>query len=383
MFSPAPEPATRLGYYRKLAPRAGIHVSPLCLGGMSIGDKWDQFGMGSMDKDASFRLLDTYFDAGGNFIDTANSYQDGTSEEFIGEWAEARGIRDQLVLATKYGNNNHRGNDSIAQKVNFGGDNVKSLMLSVETSLRRLRTTYIDLLYVHLWDSITDIEEIMDGLHNLVIAGKVLYLGVSNWPAWLVVKANAYARQHGKTPFVIYQAHWSVLDRRIEHEVLPMCRHEGLAVAAYGVLGAGHIRTDAEEARRRETGEHGRTSFGLQWERTPEERAVCRVLERIAGEVGVGGNIGAVAIAYVMQKAPYVFPLVGGRKVEHLTGNIEALKVRLTEEHMKAIEEAKAFEKAWHAQIIGDYGEVPYLLGSQAKIVPQPLLPPIKPEPIA
>ena len=183
-----------------------------------------------------------------------------------------------------------------------------------------------------------------------------------------------------------------------------MCRHEGLAVAAYGVLAAGHIRTDAEEARRRETGEHGRTSFGLQWERSEEERAVCRVLERIAGEVGVGENIGAVAIAYVMQKAPYVFPLVGGRKVEHLTGNIDALKVRLTDEHIKAIEDAKPFEKAWHAQIIvsielrrlqgnrvdvcarcvqGDYGEVPYLLGSQAKIVAQPLLPAIRPQPIA
>uniref|UniRef100_A0A5K1JSG3 Cell surface hydrophobicity-associated protein n=1 Tax=Ganoderma boninense TaxID=34458 RepID=A0A5K1JSG3_9APHY len=175
MFAPAPEPPTRLGYYRKLASRAGIHVSPLCLGGMSIGDKWDKFGMGSMDKEASFRLLDAYFDAGGNFIDTANLYQDGTSEEFIGEWAEARGIRDQLVLATKYGNNNQRGNDSIAQKVNFGGDNLKSLMLSVETSLKRFRTTYVDILYVHLWDN-TDVEEIMDGLHNFVIAGKVLYL---------------------------------------------------------------------------------------------------------------------------------------------------------------------------------------------------------------
>ena len=281
-------------------------------------------------------------------------------------------------ILVQYGNNNHRGNDAIAQKVNFGGDNLKSLMLSVETSLKRFRTTYIDILYVHLWDSITSIDEIMDGLHNLVVAGKVLYLvrlahllssphadlisaldieqGVSNWPAWLVVKANDYARQHGKTPFVIYQAHWSVLDRRIEHEILPMCRHEGIAIAAYGVLASGHIRTDAEEARRRETGEHGRTSFGLKWERTPEERAVCAVLERIAEDVGVGANVGAVAIAYVMQKAPYVFPLVGGRKIEHLTANIDALKVRLTDEHIKAIEEAKPFEKAWHAQIIVSVG---------------------------
>ena len=174
---------------------------------------------------------------------------------------------------------------------------------------------------------------------------------MSNWPAWLVVKANDYARQHGKTPFVVYQSVWSVLNRQIEHEVLPMCRHEGIAIAAYGVLGYGHIRTDEEEDRRRQTGENGRTIFGQSWERTPEERAVCIVLENVAKEIGAK-NIGAVAIAYVMQKAPYVFPLVGGRKIEHLADNIEALSLRLTDQHIKDIEEAKSFEKAYHAQII-------------------------------
>lgn len=170
--------------------------------------------------------------------------------------------------------------------------------------------------------------------------------GVSNVPAWLVVKANAYARQQGKTPFVIYQAPWSVLQREIEREVLPMCVHEGLAIAAFGVLGGGKIRTDEEEERRRQTGERGRTIMGPQWERTPEERAVCGVLERIAKEVGAE-SITAVAIAYIQHKAPYVFPIVGGRKVEHLLANVGALKVSLSDAHIKAIEDAKPFVKGY------------------------------------
>ncbi|RPD67492.1 Aldo/keto reductase [Lentinus tigrinus ALCF2SS1-7] len=371
MFTPAPAPPTALGYYRKLAPRAAIHVSPIVLGGMSIGDKWSGIGMGSMDKESSFKLLDTYFQAGGNFIDTANQYQSGSSEEFIGEWAEARGVRDQLILATKFTNNCHLGDESIAQKVNYCGNNIKSLRLSVETSLKRLRTSYIDILYIHYWDNTTDAEEMMDGLHNLVVEGKVLYLGVSNVPAWLVVKANAYARQHGKTPFVVYQAPWSVLNREIEREVLPMCVHEGLAITAFFVLASGKIRTDEEEERRRKTGEKGRTIMGPEWERTPEERAVCLVLEKIAKEVGAK-NITAVAIAYIMHKAPYVFPVVGGRKIEQLMDNVEALNIQLTDAHIKAIEDAKPFVKGYPWDVTGDYGTVPFLIAAQANIDTQP-----------
>ncbi|KAI0329666.1 Aldo/keto reductase [Cubamyces sp. BRFM 1775] len=374
LYGPAPEPPTRLGYYRKLAPRAAIHVSPLCLGGMSIGDKWSEHGMGSMDKTSSFRLLDAFFDAGGNFIDTANHYQDGTSEEFIGEWQEQRGIRDQLIIATKYTNNPRRGDPTLPQKVNWVGNNIKSMKLSLELSLKRLRTDYIDIFYVHYWDQETDVEEMMDGLHTLVLSGKVLYLGVSDFPAWLVVKANAYARANGKTPFVVFQAAYSVLERDIEREILPMCHHEGLALAVFSVLAQGHIRTDAEEERRRTTGEGGRTVLGMPWERTPEERAVCQMLERIAREVGVGDNIGAVAIAYVMHKAPFVFPILGGRKVEHLMANIEALNVKLTPEHMKAIEAAKSFDRGFLANFIGAYGDIPFLIASQAKIERSPVV---------
>ncbi|TBU58654.1 Aldo/keto reductase [Dichomitus squalens] len=379
-FAPAPEPATRLGYYRKLAPRAAVHVSPLCLGGMSIGDKWAAFGMGSMDKESSFRLLDAFFDAGGNFIDTANNYQDGSSEEFIGEWAEKRGVRDQLVIATKFTHNWHRGDDSIVQKVNFMGNNIKSLTLSVEASLKKLRTTYIDILYVHLWDNEADVEEIMDGLHNLVVSGKVLYLGVSNMPAWMVVKANEYARHNGKTPFVVYQARWSVLDRDIEREILSMCRHEGLAIAPFAVLAGGHIRTDEEEERRRESGEGGRTLLGQKWERTPTERAVCQALEKVAKEVGAQ-HITAVAIAYVMQKAPYVFPIIGGRKIEQLHANLEALSIHLTDKHIKAIEAAAPFPLGYPWTVTGAYGTLPWFYSSLAKVEHQPILAPLKPTP--
>nr|VWO97169.1 Uncharacterized protein [Ganoderma boninense] len=172
----APQPPTKLGLYRQLSPLAGVHVSPLQLGAMSIGDKWEKLGMGAMDKESSFALLDAFYDAGGNFIDTANAYQDETSEEFIGEWMEKRGIRDQIVVATKYTTNFKRAAEDIQQKVHYTGNNIKSMHLSVEASLKKLRTSYIDILYVHWWDFDTSMEEVMNGLHNLVASGKVLYL---------------------------------------------------------------------------------------------------------------------------------------------------------------------------------------------------------------
>ncbi|TCD60117.1 hypothetical protein EIP91_010705 [Steccherinum ochraceum] len=337
-----PEPKTKLGRYRQLAPLAGVHVSPIALGGMSIGDKWEKVGMGSMTKEQSFKLLDAYYEAGGNFIDTANQYQDETSEEFIGEWMEARGIRDQMFIATKasfYYTNNYKigAGDAIAQKVMYTGNNIKSMHISLEDSLRKLRTDYIDLFYVHWWDYATSIEEVMNGLHIPVAERKVLYLGISDTPAWIVAAANTYARMAGKTPFVIYQGAWSVMLRDFEREILPMAIQQGMALAPYNVLVSGRIRTDEDEERRRQTGEGGRTLGGQNWERSEGEKRMCKVLEKIAKEVGAK-HITSIAIAYVMQKAPNVFPVVGGRKIEHLLSNVEALDVALTSAHLQEIE---------------------------------------------
>ncbi|RPD58878.1 Aldo/keto reductase [Lentinus tigrinus ALCF2SS1-6] len=353
LWQPAPPPKTNLGRYRQLSPLAGVSVSPLCLGGMNIGDKWAPYGMGSMDKASSFKLLDAFYEAGGNFIDTANAYQDETSEEIIGEWMEQRGIREQMVIATKYTVNFKRGADNIGQKVHYAGNNTKALRVSVDASLKKLRSEYIDILYLHMWNWDTSVEEVMNSLHNLVVSGKVLYLGISDTPAWIVSKANLYARLTGKTPFVVYQGSWNVLHRDFERDIIPMALSEGLALAPWNVLAGGKIRTDEEEERRRRTGEKGRTVTGPNWERTEDERKMCKALEEVAKQIGAK-NIQAVAIAYVMQKVPYVFPLVGGRKVEQLEANIEALNVALSEEHIRFIESILPFDPGFPATHVGD-----------------------------
>ncbi|KAH7911734.1 NADP-dependent oxidoreductase domain-containing protein [Hygrophoropsis aurantiaca] len=377
LWVPAPKPASRLARYRVLSPLAGVHVSPLQLGAMNIGDKWSQY-MGSMDKESSFKLLDAFYDAGGNFIDTANNYQDQTSEEFIGEWAEKRGIRDQLVIATKYTTNYMRG-ENLPQKVMFTGNNVKSMHISVEASLKKLRTSYIDILYVHWWDYDTSVEEMMNGLHTLVQQGKVLYLGVSDTPAWVVSKANQYARDHGKSPFVIYQGLWNVMNRSFERDIIPMARSEGLALAPWSVLAGGKLRTDEEEERRRKTGEKGRTILTPDWERNADEKKMSAALEGVAMEVGAK-HISSVAIAYVMQKTPYVFPIIGGRKVEQFEANLEALEITLTPEHIKALESVIPFDPGFPSAMIGDGSKPNFLLGSAAYIDKQPLVQPVTPD---
>ncbi|KAI0697044.1 aryl-alcohol dehydrogenase [NADP(+)] [Cytidiella melzeri] len=350
-WAPPPPAPTKLGRHRQLSPLAGVHVSPIQLGAMSIGDKWGPGGMGEMTKEDSFKLLDAFYEAGGNFIDTANNYQDETSEMFIGEWMEKRGIRDQMVVATKYTTNYKRG-ESLPQKTSFTGNNTKSMHISVERSLEKLRTSYIDILYLHWWDYTTSVEEVMNSLHNLVVQGKVLYLGVSDTPAWVVSKANTYAKMAGKTPFVIYQGAWNIMLRDLERDIIPMCLNEGLALAPWNVLASGKLRTDAEEEKRRESGEKGRQLSGS-WERNEQERKVSQALEKVASEIGAK-SITAIAIAYIMQKVPYVFPIVGGRKVEHLYANLEALDISLNEEQVKYLESVVPFEKGFPYSFFGD-----------------------------
>ncbi|KAI9440917.1 NADP-dependent oxidoreductase domain-containing protein [Lactarius indigo] len=362
-WSLPPSPPTKLGRYRTLSPLAGVRVSPLQLGAMSIGDKWHEFGMGSMDKTDSFKLLDAYFDAGGNFIDTANNYQDETSEAFIGEWAEKRGIRDQLVIATKYTTNYKRGQES--HMVTYSGNSTKSLHVSVEASLEKLRTTYIDILYVHWWDFTTSVEEVVNSLHVLRSARqgpisrtlsthvppplRALLIGQSRefrtlLPGWFPRRISTL-RITARHLSASIRVTWSILDRSFERDIIPMARSEGLALAPWGVLGGGKIRTNAEEARRKESGEKGRMIFSADWERTPEQKKVCDVL---------GGDWKGIAIAYHLQKLPYVFPIIGGRKVEQLKDNIAALDISLTAEQIKRIEGATPFDPGFPHSMFGD-----------------------------
>ena len=210
---------------------------------------------------------------------------------------EQRGIREQTVLATKHTTNYHRGKDG--QHSCYVGNSVKSMYSSVAASLRKLRTDCINILYVHWWDYTASVEEVMDGLHTLVLQGKVLYLGVSDTPTWVVSQANTYARLTGRTPFTIYQGKWSILDRDLERDILrkvyppasPSLCTDGDDLRTrngdrpWNVLGGGKIRTDAEEQQRIESGEKGCQIFG-DWLRTPEGRRVCAELEKVVEEVG-------------------------------------------------------------------------------------------------
>ncbi|KAF9041380.1 arylalcohol dehydrogenase [Panaeolus papilionaceus] len=377
VFPAVPPPKTSLGRYRVLSSRAGVHVSPLQLGAGSIGNKWHAIGYGNMNLESSFGLLDAYYENGGNFIDTSNFYQEGSSEEFIGEWAEQRGARDQMFIATKYSFNHAAYKENIKQKIMYTGNNTKSLNLSVEASLKKLRTSYLDLLYVHFWDWDTSIEEVMHSLHALVMQRKVYYLGMSDTPAWVVARANQYARHHALTPFVVYQGSWNIMDRAFERDIIPMARAEGMALAPWNVLAGGRIRSDAEEERRRQTGEGGRTfQTNGKWERNESERAVCRGLEKVASEVEAK-NITSVAIAYLMHKTAYVFPIVGGRKIEHLLANVEALDISLNAEQMKYLEGLAPFDPGFPNSMIGDGSTSGEYLRFSGQVENKPLLPPV------
>ncbi|KAJ5737742.1 uncharacterized protein N7483_002867 [Penicillium malachiteum] len=349
---PAPPPKSFLGRYRLLAPTAAVKVSPLCLGAMNFGESW-KGRLGECDKETSFKILDTFYENGGNFIDTANGYQNEESEAWVGEWMESRGVRDEIVLATKYTSSFQAYNKSKLQP-NFVGNNAKSLRVSVDASLRKLRTDYIDLFYVHWWDFSTSIEEVMTSLNQLVTSGKVIYLGISDTPAWVVSKANqckntslahlkflanksSDARDQGLRPFSVYQGQWNAARRDFERDIIPMCASEGMGLCPWGALGSGCFKTASQ---REEIAEHGNP--GRKGITRDIDIAVSDVLEKVA--LRHDTFITSVALAYVMKKFPYVSPIVGGRKVEHLLGNIEALGLQLEDSDIDEIEAAYDFD---------------------------------------
>ncbi|GKT90056.1 norsolorinic acid reductase [Colletotrichum tofieldiae] len=303
-FEFPPKPKTALGWHRTLSPNAGVKVSPICLGGISIGDSWSSiFGK----NEDPFKLLDAYFALGGNFIDTSNIYNSEDSEKLIGQWMEERGIRDQMVIGTKYtaGYRAHNREKEPLQS-NFTGNSVKSMHISVRDSLKKLRTDYIDILYVHWWDWTTSVEEVMRGLHAHVMAKEVLYLGVSDTPAWVVVKANAYARANGLTSFSVYQGKWNVLLRDMEAEIIPMCEDQGMAIVSWASLGSGQLLTTLAKKK--------------------------------------GTSLQGIALAYLLHQSTYVFPIVGVNTLAHVEAMPEAVGVELSKEDIDMIHEASPFD---------------------------------------
>ncbi|WYZ45338.1 hypothetical protein EsH8_VIII_000654 [Colletotrichum jinshuiense] len=361
----AAPPKSPLARYRMLSPTASVRVSPLCLGAMNFGNAWKGY-MGTCDQKTVEEILDFFYEQGGNFIDTSNNYQFQESEAWIGEWMKKRGIRDQMVIATKYSTNYQAGPNSPNIMANFTGNGSKSLHTSVEASLRKLQTDYIDLLYVHWWDYSTSIPELMQSLNNLIVAGKVLYLGISDTPAWVVSKANEYARNHGLRQFSVYQGRWSAASRDFEREIIPMTKAEGMSLAPWGALGGGAFKTE----------EQRQSQDGRKVQASEAQIKISQVLEKIAKQKNT--IITSVALAYVMQKTPYVFPIVGGRTVDHLKQNVEALALNLSDEDIQEIEGAVPFDMGfphnflWGEKVPSNLGEVWLLnMGGTFDYVPE------------
>ncbi|KAL4985925.1 NADP-dependent oxidoreductase domain-containing protein [Aspergillus falconensis] len=324
-----------LDRHRQLAPSAAVRVSPLCLGAMNFGDAWKDW-LGECPKETAFEILDYFVSQGGNFIDTASNYQNEESEKWIGEWITKRQNRDELVLATKF-SSSYKSHENGRLQSNYGGNSAKSMRVSLDSSLQKLQTSYIDLFYLHWWDYSVSIPELMHSLNDLVVTGKVIYLGISDSPAWVVTKANQYARDHGLRQFSVYQGLWNASIRDFEREILPMCQDENMGVIPWGTLGQGQFHTEAgyKEREQNNPGRKGRPASDV-------EKRVSKTLETIA--VSKKTDLTSVALAYVRHKAPYVFPIVGGRKVEHLRRNIAALELSLSVEEMMQIEAAYDFD---------------------------------------
>ncbi|USW49466.1 Putative NADP-dependent oxidoreductase domain-containing protein [Septoria linicola] len=360
LFPPAPKPKSLLGYHRILSPTAGVRVSPLCLGAMNFGDAWKDY-LGECNKETAFQMLDFFYENGGNFIDTANNYQAEESETWIGEWMKSKGNRDEIIIATKF-TTGYRTGSHATEKIqsNFQGNHSKSLRVSLNASLRKLQTEYIDLLYVHWWDFTTSVEELMNSLHAMVQSGKVLYLGISDTPAWLVVKCNDYARFHGLTQFSVYQGHWSCAFRDFERDILPMVEAEGMGLAPWGALGRGQLKTSEEY---NDPSREGR-KMG------PHNEKYARIADKLKAIADKKNTIiTSIALAYVMHKAPYVFPIVGGRKIDHLKGNIEGLGVELTQEEIDEIEDAEPFDVGFPQSFLFTGGK-PYRTRYTTKDIP-------------
>ncbi|MFJ2674165.1 aldo/keto reductase [Streptomyces sp. NPDC087525] len=321
-----------LDTYRLLG-RSGLRVSPMALGAATFGTDW---GWGA-EKDEARELFDLYVERGGNFIDTANTYTNGSSERLLGEFT--RGRRESLVLATKYTTLRRPGDP------NSGGSHRKSLFTSVEASLRQLDTDYIDLLYLHVWDFTTPVEEILRGMDDLVRQGKILYVAICNAPAWQVSRMQTVADLRGWSPLVASQIEYSLIERTGERDLIPMAREMGLGVIPYsplagGVLTGKYSRDDLI-ATNVASDDGTRKSFNFALGTVTERNlAIADVVKEVATELG--RTPAQVGLAWTLRKPGVTAPIIGARTPAQLMDNLGALEVDLTAAQLARLDEASA-----------------------------------------
>lgn len=338
--------ALTLDTYRQLG-RSGLRVSPLALGAATFGTDW---GWGA-DRDEARRLFDLYVDRGGNFIDTAVTYTNGTSERLLGEFA--RGKRDRLVLATKY-TTLRQGDDP-----NSGGASRKSLFGAVHTSLRQLDTDYLDLLYLHVWDPSTPVEEILRGLDDLVRQGKVLYVAISNSPAWQVARLQTIADLRGWAPLVALQLEYNLVERTGERDLLPMAEELGLATVLWSPLAGGLLtgkyrREDLTDPQAG-VGEGTRKGFNLALGALTERTlAIADVVTQVADELG--RTPAQVALAWTLHNPSVTAPIMGARTIDQLQDNLGSLEVELDADQLARLDSVSAIDLGFpHAMLASDH----------------------------
>src|ERR1700730_11096415 len=315
--------------YRLLG-NSGLRVSEAALGAMTFGEDW---GWGAA-KDEARKVYDAFREAGGNFIDTANLYTNGTSRSFLGEFTKRH--RDSVVLATKY-------TTSVPGKdPNAAGNQRKNMFQAVNASLKRLGTDYIDLYWVHVWDQLTPVEEIVRGLDDLVRQGKVLYVGISDAPAWWVAQANTLAGLRGWTQFIGLQFEYSLIERTVERELIPMAKALNLGVLAFSPL-AGGVLSGKYHGEGNADG--GRMSNVGMKEFLPEEQHATRIISAVkAVSEQVGRSMAEVALAWLRHQTVPVIPIMGARKVSQLQDNLASLDLELSAEQLKSLDGASRIE---------------------------------------
>ncbi len=315
--------------YVKLG-KSGLEVSKICLGTMGMGDVslgWQHQWV--IDYEKSKEVIKHAFDVGINFIDTANIYSLGSSEEYVGRALKELGIRDKVVLATKV-------YMPMRDEPNARGLSRKAIMYEVEQSLRRLQTDYIDLYIIHRWDYKTPIEETMKALHDLVESGKVRYIGASAMYTWQFQKAQYIAEKNGWTKFISMQNHHNLMYREEEREMDHFCEDSGVATTPYSPLASGRlVKTKEEHSQRFDTDKTQESKYGKMME------ADQVIIDRVA-EIAAKKNVkkAQIALAWLWTKKPVVAPIIGATKLSHIDDAIGALDVVLTQDEIDYLEEA-------------------------------------------
>ena len=310
--------------YIKLG-NTGLDVSKICLGCMSYGVPDRGNHLWTLDEEQSRPFIRRAVEEGINFFDTANVYSDGTSEEIVGRALSDFARRDEIVLATKV-------HGAMRRKPNGAGLSRKAIMFEVDESLRRLGTDYVDLYQIHRWDKRTPIEETMEALHDVVKAGKALYIGASSMWAWQFAKAQQIAQSNGWTKFVSMQNHYNLVFREEEREMLPLCLDQGVGVIPWSPLARGLLTRDFDESTSRsETDEFGKTLYST------ANREIIERVGAIAEQRGVARA--QIALAWVGHHPAVTAPIVGATKMQHLEDAIASIDIVLTADEIRSLEE--------------------------------------------